>query len=289
MHGVRRITLALAVCLSAPFFSRAVTAQEIGRILDVGRVPGETAANSATVGPTVESQVPDRTDSATVLRGDAPVPARADSTGDPVLGRDRYPLYRLHAGDVVEVSFTFSPELNQVLNVAPDGFIRLKGAASIRAQALTLPQLENGIRAAYAGVLHDPEISVTLKEFEKPYFLTLGQVSHPGKFELRSDITVSEAMAMAGGFTQQARHSQVVLFRRVSDELVEARVPSCLTSVLPLRDAGRTHLRPWFYIAFFPNATRCIDGVLPASAPHPVVVPRRLRGRDCFRILPSAL
>jgi polysaccharide export outer membrane protein len=244
VHGVRRITLALAVCLSAPFFSRAVTAQEIGRILDVGRVPGETAANSATVGPTVESQVPDRTDSATVLRGDAPVPARADSTGDPVLGRDRYPLYRLHTGDVVEVSFTFSPELNQVLNVAPDGFIRLKGAASIRAQALTLPQLENGIRAAYAGVLHDPEISVTLKEFEKPYFLTLGQVSHPGKFELRSDITVSEAMAMAGGFTQQARHSQVVLFRRVSDELVEARVLN-LKKMLQRRDLREDlHLKP---------------------------------------------
>jgi protein involved in polysaccharide export with SLBB domain len=41
---------------------------------------------------------------------------------------------------------------------------------------------------------------------------------------LRGDLTVNEAIAIAGGFTQQARHSQVVLFRRISADVAEAHL-----------------------------------------------------------------
>ena len=77
---------------------------------------------------------------------------------------------------------------------------------------------------AYAGYLHNPEAAVALKDFERPFFVVGGQVGKPGKYELRSDTTVAEAVQIAGGFTQQAKHSQVVLFRRVNDDLVEARL-----------------------------------------------------------------
>jgi protein involved in polysaccharide export with SLBB domain len=49
-------------------------------------------------------------------------------------------------------------------------------------------------------------------------------VGKPGKYELRADTTVIEAVEIAGGFTHEAKHSQVLLFRRVNDDLVEARV-----------------------------------------------------------------
>jgi polysaccharide export outer membrane protein len=183
----------------------------------------------------VESQVTQAGDSHTVLGNPAPGPGRAEGTGDPVLGRDRHPLYRLRSADAIEINFTFSPELNQTLTLGPDGYVRLKSGRSIHAEGITVPQLETEIVKSYEGVLHDPEVSVVLKEFEKPYFLALGQVSRPGKYELRTDITVSEAMAVAGGFTQQARHSQVVLFRHVSDGLVETRVLN-LKKMLQQRD-----------------------------------------------------
>jgi len=41
---------------------------------------------------------------------------------------------------------------------------------------------------------------------------------------LRGDLTVNEAVAIAGGFTQQARHSQVVVFRRISAYVAESHV-----------------------------------------------------------------
>ena len=72
----------------------------------------------------------------------------------------------------------------------------------------------------YGAFLHDPEVSIILKDFEKPFFLAGGQVARPGKYELRSPTTVAEAVAIAGGFTEQAKHSQVVLFRKLLDGVV---------------------------------------------------------------------
>jgi polysaccharide export outer membrane protein len=80
------------------------------------------------------------------------------------------------------------------------------------------------VQKAYRGYLHDPEVAVALKDFERPYFIVGGQVGKPGKYELRSDTTVAEAVQIAGGFTQQSKHSQVVLFRRVNDDLVETHL-----------------------------------------------------------------
>lgn len=151
-------------------------------------------------------------------------PGKADGTGDPALGGERHPLYRLTRSDTLEATFTFSPEFNQSLAIQPDGFVTLRGAGLVYAEGLTLPELQQALMKAYSVVLHDPEITLTLKDFQKPYFLASGEVGRPGKYELRGDLTVNEAVAIAGGFTQQARHSQVVLFRRVSAEMAEGRV-----------------------------------------------------------------
>lgn len=167
---------------------------------------------------------PSRTRTDDSARGTTSKPGKADDTGDPALGGERYPLYRLTKSDTLEAAFTFSPEFNQTLAIQPDGFLTLKSVGMVRAEGLTLPDLQHAIVKAYEGVLHDPEITLTLKDFEKPYFLASGEVARPGKYELRGDLTVNEAVAIAGGFTQQARHSQVVLFRRVSAELAESHV-----------------------------------------------------------------
>ena len=154
----------------------------------------------------------------------APETGRADELGNAPLGVERRPLYRLSKSDVVEVAFTFTPEFNQTLTVQPDGRISLRGAKAVIAEGKTAAELEESIRAAYTGVLHDPEVTVTLKEFDRPFFIAAGEVGRPGKYELRSPTTASEAVAIAGGFTAQAKHSQVVVFRRVSPGMVEARV-----------------------------------------------------------------
>lgn len=145
-------------------------------------------------------------------------------TRNPLLTGERHPQYRLRKSDVVEIHFTFSPEYDQTVTVQPDGFVALKGAPPVFAEGFTSDEFAGAVRNEYAPILRDPEITISLKDFERPFFLAGGQVGKPGKYELRSSTTVNEAIAIAGGFTEAAKHSQVLLFRRAHDGLVETRI-----------------------------------------------------------------
>ncbi|HUC28988.1 MAG TPA: polysaccharide biosynthesis/export family protein [Candidatus Acidoferrum sp.] len=138
--------------------------------------------------------------------------------------RDRYPRYKLRPGDAFDISFELSPEFNQSVSVQPDGFITLRSVGDVHVAGQTVPELTTTLRTAYAPILHDPLVSITLKDFEKPYFIADGQVGRPGKYDLRGDTTLTEAVAMAGGFLDSSKHSQVLLFRRVNDQWVSAKV-----------------------------------------------------------------
>src|SRR5215813_1197119 len=175
--------------------------------------------------------------------------------GSPASPGERRPLYRLCNSDVVEFTFNFASEFNQTVTVQPDGFITLKGLEQqMYAQGMTLSELRGAIRGAYASMLHEPDIAIVLKEFDRPYFVAGGEVSKPGKYELHGDTTVTEAVAIAGGFTGQARHSQVVLFRHVSDGVVEAKLLN-MKEMLSTHDLREdVHLRPGDML-FVPQST----------------------------------
>jgi len=169
---------------------------------------------------------------------------RADGLGNPLLGGTRHPLYRLRPSDVVEISFTVAPEFNQTLTVQPDGYVLLKDAGMVEVEGLNLEEFRAAVEKAYRGYLHDPQAAVALKDFERPYFIVGGEVGRPGKYELRTDTTVAEAVQIAGGLTPQAKHSQVVLFRRVNDDLVETRLLNLKEMLKRNRLQEDAHLQP---------------------------------------------
>jgi len=137
---------------------------------------------------------------------------------------ERYPRYKVRAGDQFDVVFDLSPEFNQTVTVQPDGFVAMRGVGDLHVADENVPELTTTLRKAYAKILNDPMISVVLKDFEKPYFVADGQVGKPGKYDLRGSTTLVEAIAIAGGFTDQSKHSQVLLFRRVDDQWMEAKI-----------------------------------------------------------------
>ena len=189
----------------------------------------------------------------------------ADGVWSPALTGVRRPLYRLRTSDVVEIDFTFSPEMNQTVTVQPDGYIPLKGAEPAFVEGSTVAELREVLLHTYTGVLHDPEINVVLKEFDRPYFVAAGEVGRPGKYELRTDLTVSEAVALAGGFTARAKHSQVLLFRHVSEDTVESRVLN-VKSLLKSRHPGEDiHLRSGDFLFVPQNLISKLRQFLPAS------------------------
>jgi polysaccharide biosynthesis/export protein len=138
--------------------------------------------------------------------------------------QNRYPRYKLEFGDQFDVSFELSPEFNQTVTVQPDGYITLRGAGDVHVAGETVPELTETLTNVYSRILFNPLISVVLKDFEKPYFIADGQVAKPGKYELRGDTTLTQAVAMAGGFQDSAKHSQVLLFRRVDNDWLSAKI-----------------------------------------------------------------
>jgi protein involved in polysaccharide export with SLBB domain len=124
-------------------------------------------------------------------------------------------LYRLRQGDVIELNFPFVPTFNHTITIQPDGYVTLHALGAHRVDGLTVPELTERLRAEYASILRDPVITVTLKEFEKPYFIVAGAVERPGKYDLRGETTVTQAVAIAGGLKDRAKHSQAALFRRL--------------------------------------------------------------------------
>jgi polysaccharide export outer membrane protein len=151
------------------------------------------------------------------------VPATQTQPNTPQL-QQRDMRYRLAAGDSFDVSFELSPEFNQTVVVQPDGFVTLKAVGDVKVVGQTVPELTQTLRTAYSRMLNDPLIVVVLKDFEKPYFIADGQVGKPGRYEMRGTVTLTEAVAIAGGFTENAKHSQVLLFRRVNDQWLSAKI-----------------------------------------------------------------
>jgi len=193
-------------------------------------------------------------------------PGAADGTLGPALTGVRRPLYRLRCSDVVEITFTFSPDFNQLLTVQPDGYLPLKGTTQLYVEGLTLPELQAAVREAYRGILHEPEVTVTLKDFDKPYFIAAGEVGRPGKYELRAPTTVTEALAMAGGFSPRAKHSQVVIFRHISEDTLESHVLNvkALLRSRNLKEDVQLHIGD---LVFVPqNTISKIRQFLPASS-----------------------
>jgi polysaccharide export outer membrane protein len=175
--------------------------------------------------------------------------------------------YRIAPGDSFDLNFELSPEFNQTnVSVQPDGFVNLRSIGDLKVQGQTVPELTQTLRGAYSKILNDPLISVILKDFERPYFVADGQIGKPGKYDLRGDITLTQAIAIAGGFKDSSRHSQVLLFRRVSDEWMEAKI----INVKQMEKSGNLKEDPMLHpgdMLFVPKSTMSkIDKFFPSAS-----------------------
>ena len=157
---------------------------------------------------------------------------------------DRNPRYLLQPSDVLEIHYRYSPEFDQTVTVQPDGFVSLQLVGDLKLRSLTVDQAKTAILEKASQRLKDPEITVVLKEFEKPYFMVGGEVANPGRFEMRGSMTALQAIAMAGGFkSASAKHSQVILYRRVGPDMAKAEILDLKAAMSPTSTEPLADLR----------------------------------------------
>ena len=137
---------------------------------------------------------------------------------------ERDPEYRIHRSDVIDVKFRYTPEYDQTISVRPDGRVSMNVAGTFVATGLTLDDFKARVVELSSKRLVDPEVSVALKEFEKPHVLVEGEVATPGRVELRGDLSALDAIAMAGGFKTSAQKTNVLLLRQEDGQPGNTRV-----------------------------------------------------------------
>lgn len=145
-------------------------------------------------------------------------------TQRPRLGTVHEDRYLVQPGDVLEVQYRYSPEFNQTMMVQPDGYISLQVGGDVKVAGKNIEQVRQLILQKVSERLKDPEATVILKEFQKPYFVVAGEVVQPGKIEMRERVTAIQAIMLAGGLKESARSSQILLFRKINSDMAEVKV-----------------------------------------------------------------
>lgn len=124
------------------------------------------------------------------------------------------PRVTLEAGDVVEIKFFYTPELNETQTVRPDGKIALQLVGEVEVEGKTPADVRAELLDLYAHYLKDPEIAVIVRSLLNRRVFVGGKVMTPGVVEMPGKLTVLEAIMQAGGFdTREAEVRNVVVIR----------------------------------------------------------------------------
>ncbi len=176
--------------------------------------------------------------------------------------------YRLQPNDVLEVLYRFSPEFNDIVTVQPDGFVSLPLVGDIKIGGSTLEQIKKVIIEKSSVRLRNPEITLKLREFEKPFFIVSGHIKNPGRYDFRGKTLLSEALAIAGGFTESSTTTQVFLFRKLNAEWSEVIEVNMKDSVIKEKQLKEDiTLRPGDMLFIPQNKISKFERVIKDTAP----------------------
>ncbi|HKN46678.1 MAG TPA: polysaccharide biosynthesis/export family protein [Candidatus Polarisedimenticolia bacterium] len=139
----------------------------------------------------------------------------AAETGTPPRGDERSGRtdYRIGPEDVLEISVWKNEAMSQTVPVRPDGKISLPLLNDVQAAGMTPMELKESLAKMLSEYMPNPEVSVIVREVRSFKVSVIGEVAHPGRYELKSRTTVLDVLAQAGGFTEFAARSRIVILR----------------------------------------------------------------------------
>ena len=121
--------------------------------------------------------------------------------------------YRIGPEDLLQISVWKNEAMSRTVPVRPDGKISLPLLNDVQAAGLTPLELRDALTKKLDEYIPQPEVSVIVSEVRSFKVSVIGEVSRPARYELKSWATVLDALALAGGFTQFAARSRIVILR----------------------------------------------------------------------------
>jgi protein involved in polysaccharide export with SLBB domain len=127
--------------------------------------------------------------------------------------------YRLQRGDVLDVKFFYTPELNENVTIRPDGKIALQLVREIDASGRTSGELVGTLRERYTGILANPEIAVIVRRFAGQKAYVGGEVASPGLISFDGPVTLLQALIQVGWLKLSSEPRNVVILRNGGNDV----------------------------------------------------------------------
>lgn len=146
------------------------------------------------------------------LTAAAPAGAQAPRTDD--ANRSVPPeTYRIGPEDMLQISVWKNETMSHAVPVRPDGKISLPLLNDVQAGGFTALELRDILTKKMAEYMPNPEVSVIVTDVRSYKVSVVGEVARPGRYDLKTWTTVLDVLAMAGGFTQFASRSRIVILQ----------------------------------------------------------------------------
>jgi polysaccharide export outer membrane protein len=139
--------------------------------------------------------------------------------------------YRLGPGDQIRLTVVRHGDLSGRFEIDGEGFLPMPLVGEVRSAGLTARELENAIedQLRSGGYLVNPQVSIEVLNY-RPFYI-IGEINNPGSYQYVNGMTVTNAIALAGGFTERADQGDVTITRGGSSGTHLEATPS--TEVLP--------------------------------------------------------
>ncbi|MBA2662527.1 MAG: polysaccharide export protein [Bradymonadaceae bacterium] len=132
----------------------------------------------------------------------------------------------LGPGDKFQIRVFAEEDLTGEFTVSTDGTVNYPYVGRFQVTGLTCADVEelvtNGLKG---GFVRSPSVSCSITEYNSKRIFIFGEVKKPGSFAYKSNISIIEAFALAGGFGERANTNNTKLTRVVNDVEIQVRVP----------------------------------------------------------------
>ncbi len=144
--------------------------------------------------------------------GDIPGPV-SGAAGTGSISVPSPPPYQIGPEDLLRISVWNNKDLTLDIVVRPDGKISVPLIQDVQAEGLTPPELADVIHQRLLSYIKDPHVSVIVLQVNASKFFIVGAVNKPGTYALRGEVSILQALSMAGGFTPFASPKNIRLVR----------------------------------------------------------------------------
>lgn len=143
----------------------------------------------------------------------------ATGSPDEILGRTEFRSrnvrqeYYVEIGDILDIDVWRVPDLSRSVPVRPDGRISMPVVGDLDVVGMNLMQVRDLLTKKFSDYVWSPQVSISIRQFGGRKFIILGEIGAPGVYRYQNDVSLVEAIALAGGFKEYSRSGKIMIIR----------------------------------------------------------------------------